>query len=707
MALIGKIRQRTGLLLGFIGLALVIFLVEAALNSNSLLSRAGGGTVGKIGKTKIAANNFQEKYQNFENTIKTFNPSLELNDENLASIRSSVWDDMIFDDLLGSKFNKLGIQVTDMELSESIKGDIQHPLAQQFFAQINGGKPLSKDELNQLYKNIDKNDKEGKLRESLLMLEDLIVNEKRKSKYMALISKGAYVPTFLAKDKMDNNKMASVSYAAIPYTSIDDKTIKISDEEIKKYIEEHKYNYRTDATRTVDVVEYALKPTIEDINDIHSQLDEIINEYKVTTNDSLFLARRSMQGANISYYTQEDIQGKTNADSIFSKSVGSYIGPYTEVNNKTTYLVMTKILDRKIVADSASAAHILLTPKTPEEYEAMKKQADTLAAQLRKNLMQFGQKAAELSMDEGSKKQGGNLGTFPKGAMVKPFNDAVFYDMRPGEIKVVESQFGIHIILLTGLKGGKPATKFADFGIPMVASDNTEKDISEKARKFMSENNTPEKFDKAAKAQINYLDVTLYPDDFRVGNAGISRETVRWAFNQSKVGEMYMANLEDKILLVKVDKIKKEGLPSVDDVRTEVTEKLLNKKKGEQLVKKLNSALQGTTSLQDIANKVGATVKDSVTLQYNSEFVDGAGIEPALVGAAFGTAPNKVSKAVAGNSAAYVVFNKGITNQEQQISVADYKKDLTSRLLNGYSFAELIMNLKKSNLIEDNLYKFF
>ncbi len=707
MALIGKIRQRTGLLLGFIGLALVIFLVEAALNSNSLLSRAGGGSIGKIGSTKIAAKNFQDKYQAFENTIKTFNPNLELNDENLASIRASVWDDMIFETLLGGKLNKLGVQVSDMELAESIKGDMQHPLAQQFFSQINGGKPLSKEELTQLFKNIDKNDKEGKLRESLLMLEDLIINEKKKNKYMALLSKGAYVPTFMAKNSMDNNKIASISYASLPYTSIDDKTIKISDDEIKEYISTHKYNYRTDATRTLDIVEYALKPTTEDINDIYNKLGEVINEYKSTTNDSLFLARRSMQGSNISYYTAEDIQGKNFADSILSGSVGSFIGPYTETNNKLTYLVMTKIIDRKIVADSASAAHILLTPKTPEEYEAMKKQADTLAIQLRSNLMTFGQKAVELSMDEGSKKQGGNLGTFPKGAMVKPFNDAVFYDMRPGEIKVVESQFGIHIILLTGLKGGKPATKFADFGVPMVASDNTEKDISEKARKFMVENNTPEKFDKAAKTQISYPDVTIYPEDFRLGNAGVSRETVKWAFNQTKTGEMYMANLEDKILLVKVDKIKEEGLPAVADVRTEVTEKLLTKKKGEQLVKKLNSAQSGAASLNDIAAKTGAVIKDSVTIQFNSEFVDGAGIEPAVVGAAFGTPQGKISKAVAGNSAAYLVLTKSFTKQEIPIPLADYKKDLTRRLLQGYSYAELINNLKKSNTIEDKLYKFF
>jgi peptidyl-prolyl cis-trans isomerase D len=705
MALIGKIRQRTGLLLGFIGLALVIFLVEAALNSNSLLSRAGGGNVGKIGKTKIAASNFQEKYQAFENTIKTFNPNLELNDENLASIRGSVWDDMIFETLLGGKLNKLGIQVTDMELAESIKGDMQHPLAQQFFSQINGGKPLSKEELAQLYKNIDKNDKEGKLRESLLMLEDLIVNEKRKNKYLSLISKGAYVPNFIAKNSMENNKMASISYASIPYTTIDDKTIKVSDDEIKEYINAHKYNYRTDATRTLDVVEFALKPTTEDINDIYAKLNEVISEYKSTTNDSLFLARRSMQGSNLSYYTAEDIQGKNYADSIISGSVGSFIGPYTETNNKLTYLVMTKIIDRKIVADSASAAHILLTPKTPEEYEAMKKQADTLAEQLRGNLMMFGQKASELSMDEGSKKQGGNLGVFPKGAMVKPFNDAVFYDMRPGQIKVVESQFGIHIILLTGLKGGKPATKFADFGVPMVASDNTEKDISEKARKFMAENNTPEKFDKAAKSQISYPDVTVYPDDYRLGNAGMSRETIKWAFNQKKVGEMYMANLEDKILLVKVDKIKKEGLPSVDDVRTDVTEKIMTKKKGEQLVKKLNGA--GASSLADIAAKTGAIIKDSVTIQFSSDFVDGAGIEPSLVGAAFGTPQGKISKAVAGNSGAFVVLSKNIIKQEIPLSLAEYKNDLTRRLLQGFSYAELIENLKKSNQIENNLYKFF
>ena len=103
------------------------------------------------------------------------------------------------------------------------------------------------------------------------------------------------------------------------------------------------------------------------------------------------------------------------------------------------------------------ASHILLEVKkgaSAADKAAIKAKADELVAQLRKNPGDFAKLAKANSQDPGSKDQGGDLGFFGKGAMLKSFEDAA-YKLKQGEISdPVESDFGYHIIQLTGIKAG-------------------------------------------------------------------------------------------------------------------------------------------------------------------------------------------------------------------------------------------------------------
>jgi peptidyl-prolyl cis-trans isomerase D len=112
---------------------------------------------------------------------------------------------------------------------------------------------------------------------------------------------------------------------------------------------------------------------------------------------------------------------------------------------------------RYTVAEERRASHILIkadkdTP-APERAKA-KARAEELLAQARKNPAGFAELARKNSQDEGSATRGGDLDFFPRGAMVKPFEDAA-YALKQGEISnVVESDFGYHVIQLTGVRGG-------------------------------------------------------------------------------------------------------------------------------------------------------------------------------------------------------------------------------------------------------------
>jgi peptidyl-prolyl cis-trans isomerase D len=113
---------------------------------------------------------------------------------------------------------------------------------------------------------------------------------------------------------------------------------------------------------------------------------------------------------------------------------------------------------RYTAAEERRASHILI--KADKDMAAADRQkarakADALLEQVRKSPGQFAELARKNSDDPGSAERGGDLDFFGRGAMVKPFDDAVFA-MKPGEISnVVESEFGFHIIQLTGQRGGE------------------------------------------------------------------------------------------------------------------------------------------------------------------------------------------------------------------------------------------------------------
>lgn len=107
-------------------------------------------------------------------------------------------------------------------------------------------------------------------------------------------------------------------------------------------------------------------------------------------------------------------------------------------------------------SEQRRASHILIgfgVSPTPQTKDAAKKKAEEVLSELKKPKASFEALAKKYSQDPGSAEKGGDLGLFGRGAMVKPFEEAV-YSMKPGELSgLVESEFGYHIIKLTEIQG--------------------------------------------------------------------------------------------------------------------------------------------------------------------------------------------------------------------------------------------------------------
>ncbi len=722
MAIIGKIRQRSWILVGFIALALLIFIVEAALERNSLFGGGGKDSVGKVNGKSISGKEYGDRIASYEEGLKLINPNMQFTDELNAQVREEVWNSILSEDLLANANKSLGLDVSVSEMADLRWGDQMHPLAQRFLGKLHEVKPdivnqqtgqLDLAKVKTYIGQLDQIDKENKtnLRALSMHIEDLISDDQKKQKYASLVVQSLYVPKFLAKEIISSEKGAKVSFVSVPYTSLPDDKYKVTDGEIADYLEAHRAKYEQNAVRVVDVVSFDVVPSAADTAQAITEINKMREEYIAEQpKDSAFIARNSVQGGEPNYYTREEVAQTTrNPDTLFSLPIGTLTNVYKE----GSYYMFTKILDRTLAPDTVRAAHILLSlgGKSDEEKAAAYQKADSLIKLIQSKAKNFGELAQENSLDQGSKDKGGDLGYFTRGQMVKPFNDKVFFSgMQPNQIATVESQYGLHIIILIEAKSPKLMTKFADFAVELAPSDETERQAYDKAVAFQQKNQTPEEFDKAAKTQKLNRNIVLAQNMVTVPEIGAARKMVQWAFQQDKPGVIKDFDTDGKFMIVKLSKVIPKGLPKPEDVRQELTVIIRNEKKGKDLVDQLNKAAAGTTDLAAIASKVkDAAVTDTALIRFSSGYVSNVGNEPKLVGTAFGIPVGKTSKAIAGDRGAFIVQTKEIEpsapNESTDLPLTQQRMQrmFTSRL----NFQSIFESIVKKSKVDDVRYKFY
>ena len=706
MALIGKIRSKTAMLLGFIGIAMLIFLVQEAISSNSMM---GGSSknLGKINGKKVDANQFFNEETVYEDRIKTLNPNLEMNEKNRFLIRQEIWDNFAFDDIFGKTIKQLGLSVTPDELAEAFKGNEISPLVMnvigQSFVDPRTG-TFDKAKMQYALNNMDKVD--PRLKEMVLKLEPLVEQDRVRAKYTSLVQKSAYFPTFLAKELLESQKSATADILSIPYTAISDPSIKVSDKEIEAYIQNHALKYKRDANIVLDIVTFDIVPNEADTRDIVNQLIEIKNELKTTDDDSLFIARSSVQGGAIHYLTPQEIaqSGSPKADSINSAPVGSFIGPYKNGDA----MLLTYIVDRKMIPDSVRASRLVLAYQSNDDITNKSELADKIIQEVQSGTSTFAQEVMKYSSDTASKQNGGDMGAFPRGALDPSLEQKLFYEMPVGKVEKIETQDGIILIQKTGQIGSQIGTRAVDFSNDLVASDATVKEIYNKANQFWQSSRTPQDFDKNSKSQKVQNNVTVYAKGFEVNNLDGTRPIIQWAFKDGKPDQVNFFDLPNLYAIVKINAKNDAGVASVEEVKDEVTEILTNKKKAAFIEKKLTDAK--TANLDAIAQKVNGNVVTNVITQYNSIYIDRIGVEPKVVGTIFGTKTNAQSAAIEGNNGVYVVKTltiQPLNNPLDDKTIEAFKKQISSQTASQLNFNTIFESVLRNTKVEDKRYLMF
>lgn len=701
MSIIQSLRDRAAVLLSvMIAISLIGFLVQDAFigRSGNLFS-GPSTTAGSINGKKIDLVEFNQKVNTAEQSYRA--QGLQTNEMMTQSIIENVWNGYIQEALINGEVEKLGLKVTPKELGTVLFSEDAPQEFRQMFTDRNTGM-YDINAAKNWFNGVKKSTKE----EDVRMVADQLINPIQinllTQKYVSLFTQGSYVPKWMIeKMNADNALIASVDFAGGPYTAVADSTIKISDQEIADYVNNHKEDFKQEYVKSLSYVSFSANPTSADSQKVFNGLNQLKAEFLSTNDEKGFVTRNN---TTLPFYDGFALKSKLQMsakDSIIAMGVGSVIGPYIDGGS---YVIAKKVAS-KSMPDSVQLRHILvgtINPQTGQETRAdsvAKKRADSIFNVIKAG-GNFGALAAQLSEDEGSKQNGGeyNFSSTDAATLDKDFSNYMFNNPK-GSFDVIKTSFGYHVIQIMDQRNFEPAYKVAYLAKNIVASDETDNTASSGATQFAGSSRDAKSFDETAekmKVLKNFAD-NVKEMDYGAGQLS-SRALVKWAF-ENKVGTVSEPfDLKDQYVVAIITNEIKEGVQPPTLARVVVEPILRNKKKAEILSNKVGPE----KNLEKIALTLGGTSGRIDTLRFADPFVTNIGTEIKVIGAAFNKKNlSNVSDAIAGqNGVFYVKVNNVSSLPSAAVDLVSQKKTIESQLKQfaGYSTMEA---LRKSAKIVD------
>ncbi len=677
MSVIQTIRNRYGKIAGgIIGVALVGFIISDARNG-SFGNFFGGrdNNVMKVDGTEIDPKEYQLRLKEYETLFTMFNRGRSLDDATRAQMNEQVIQTIVYETIVGKQCDKLGIKTTDEEKNELIYGMNADPLIKQF--QIDGNQIFINQQTGQFDPQIikwmekqfkedpDKVDPNGKLREQWAAVTAYVVRMNRVNKFNQLFSGSVYPPVYAAKRAVeDQMEMASIRYVKIPFTAVADNEVKVTDEELKAYMQKHAALFKADQpSRSIEYVSFEIIPSAADTARALESLNEMKAEFATTKENKSFVNNRSDEQGNFSevFFNKRTLMSKF-ADTIMSTPVGEVYGPYYENGGYR----LTKVIDRKTFPDSVKMRHIMIKTKAQGQDVAVdslvKIRVDSIAAAIAGGAS-FDTMVLKYSEDDGSKQKGGEY-TWTlqqKVTLDSAFGEFVF-NGKAGDKKVIKANngqySGYHYVEIIEQKAIAPAVQVAEVTKLLVPSDSTVNAIFGKANEFAGKNSTATLFDEAVKKQglDKRMGDNVKVSSFTVPGVGYAREIVRWMF-EHKIGDVSQVFQlgEQRYVVAKLVAISEKGVADLNAAnRGAIEQKVKEEKKAEIIMKKFGTG----GSLDAIAQSSGQQVAQADSVALGGAYVANLGYEPKVVGYAFCKTfqPNTVSPGIKGAGGVYYIM---------------------------------------------------
>lgn len=615
--------------------------------------------VGVVNGTKINHSEFYNEYEKLKSQYDTQDGS----EQNAAMLTNATWQSLIFQYVMQPGFDKLGIAIPDGERKAMFRGEVPTQTFYGAFGDQRTG-TYNVGAIDQLLYfaglNPDPNDQQAVAqhqwaKQKWNQLNEQARMEREMTKYSALVGNGVYVNELEVALGVDAaNKTYSGKVAGKKYLEVADSLMQVSSGDIKSYYKSHKGAFKQIPSRSISYVVFEVSPTDNDMLEIEKTATEVGAEFAEAADLKTFV-RANRNGKIAENYVNA---AQLTSDEAEELMAGKTYGPVLK-NNQWT---MSRVLDSKIVPDSIGLNHIEL----PFAETAL---ADSLMTVLKKGA-DFAQLAAQYSSSDATAANGGNIGVVPFSTLNTEFANALS-NVKKGDI--VQIPMGNTIQLLQVYRADKPSKhiQIASIVYPVEASTATRREIHNQASTFtVKAKGSVEAFNNAAaEAAVTPRVASISQGERVIRGLEDSRDVVRWADGAKKKDMSEIFTVGKDYVVATLTEIDDNKYTPIEKVSSQIRTQVLRDKKYDYIVKELS----GTTIDQQAAS-LGSEVSDFADLSYNAYAVQGAGIEPRLVGAITTTTEESVLSApVKGFSGVYVYevndikTSDNITSEGEQV----------------------------------------
>ena len=659
MAVLETIRVKLGILITvLIAVALLSFIIDPSTLQSVSSSMSSKYDVGEINGKSVSYNDFQAEVEKFNTINEIMSGSTTQNEQQQISIRNAAWQSLVDKYLFVKNANAAGLHVGDEEMVAIISGTIASPVFTQnpAFCDQNG---VFSPALVSEFLSYMESDQTGRLQLYWNYLVESAQAQQYHAKYMSLFTQSNITNALMLTNEIaENNNTFDVDFVMVPFGYTKDSTVVVSDNEIKKYYDNHKKFFKQPASRDIEYVVFEVVPSVEDIAAANQALVDVYEEFASAENMKSFLLANSDRQYDNHWYKEGELKTVSKAVNEYAFSGKKGVSEVLQ-NNESFYAV--RVMEEAMVPDSVYVKYV---PANVANVDSLLNVAEPMW----------------LAQTPGFE----NLMTAKKNS------------------KVTVNNFVFEVLNTT-----KPVAKkkIAVLEKKAVPSKETVNAAYTKANTLSVKSaGKYDKFQTACAEEGVYahpVNKMLEGAD-RLGSIEHTKEVTRWAFD-AKVGEVSNIITVDNnyFIIAALKGARKEGYTDLKEVSSQINNLLYNEKLGEKKAAEVAEKIAGLGSMEAIAEALGTSVSSKEGVAFSS--LTSQGLDPKFIGAASVAEDGVISGPVVGNLGVYVYK---VTGRDSGSFYTEDDAKARDAQMTMYS-TQVLLPVMMEDAVKDNRARFF
>lgn len=708
MAILQKIRDRSGLLIAVIGVALLAFILGDLLTSGNTFLRKYQDKAFVVDGDLVSTQEYFDRVSEWEDFQKMISGESSLDESATSQIRDIVYQQMVKERILDSQAKKLGLTVSKEEINDLVHGDVISPLLQQlplfvdpqtgqfdkstlinFLSTINTDESMLPPEqiaMVRQYKSI------------WLFIENLIKYQRLEEKYGSLLSSAVMVNDVEAKTTFDQTQQsADMIYVVQNYYTIADSVASVTDAEIKKFYNENQNLFKASNPRAkVTYFTKEIVPSDEDFDEVEKATSEVYEKLLTTTNAASVVSDYS-DAPFVDAYISANLLSPDERSFVQSAEVSDVYGPFRDGDSFKLY----KYLGKTIAPDSVKLRMIGL-PENMANDSLVTAYIDSLHIVIKE-----GKDFAEVANELNPQSNGGEVGWVREIDLVQAGPNVAqdIFSIPTGSVSKIKMPGQQSLIYVEEKTNPVEKYKLAVVNMPVIVSDKTQNNIDNELNQLVSEPDIRDNFTQLAQEKgYNVIpSQTVGATDHMLAQMQGSRQVINWALNE-KEGAIKKFDLSRNRIVARVDKIIPAGVLPLSEVSDNIRSLLLNDKKAEKIISDLDS--KNLSTLEEYAAAMDSKIDSVKFVDFNTSNITNLGNEPVLNAYAAYAPLNTIVGPLKGNMGVFVI---DVINREQvegEYNAEDQKIAMHSNAIYRLQ-NQAIEVLKDKMKVVDNRYKFY